>query len=169
MRPYGIITDRSSEYRTNLERQMVMKARVFPLFILCGVLVGAGLSARALEANAGVQANASVNALPPAPAYSGGIDDVVKLAHSGVDESVVLSYVKNSPGPFNPSADEIIKLRDNGISPVVISSMLERGAELREHAVAAAPAQAAAPYTADQNYQQPAVAPDNTQSIATPP
>src|SRR5215472_3189272 len=79
--------DRSSEYRTNLERRMVMKARVFPLFVLCGVLAGAGLSARAVEATAGVQANASVNALPAAPVYSGGVDDVVKLSHSGVDES----------------------------------------------------------------------------------
>lgn len=118
---------------------MVMKARISPLFILCGVLAGAGLSARAIEANVGVQANATVNPLPAgaAPAFSGGIDDVVKLAHSGVDETVVLSYIKNSPGPFSPSADEIIKLRDAGISPPEISAMLERGAELRVQATAA--------------------------------
>lgn len=149
---------------------MVMKARVFPLFILCGVLAGAALSAQAVEATAAVQANATVNPLPAgaAPAYSGGIDDVVKLAHSGVDETVVLSYIKNSPGPFNPSADEIIRLRDAGISAPEISAMLERGAELRQPVVAAAPAPA--PGYNGYNYGQPATAapPSDQGAMAAP-
>lgn len=133
---------------------MSMKIRVFPLLAVCSALATFGLPVRAVEAPA-VQASASVNALPAgaAPAFSGAIDGVVTLAKSGVDESVVISYIKNSPGPFQPSAEEIIKLRDEGISTHEINAMLERGSELREQAAATAVAQ---PY-AQQASQAPVI------------
>src|SRR5262249_25347397 len=78
----------------------------------------------------------------------------------------VLSFIKASPGPFAPSADEIIKLRDAGISPTVISAMLQREAELRNEAVAASSAAAAnAPVLSDQAPQ----APQDEQQVQTPP
>src|SRR5262245_55660653 len=100
---------------------MVMKTRFLSLFTLCGVLGSSILAANALETPS-VQANVNLSTAPAsgAPRYSGRINDVVALAQSGVDQSVVLSYIKTSPGPFQPSADEIIKLRDMGMSSDVI-------------------------------------------------
>ncbi|MEY2466410.1 MAG: hypothetical protein QOD03_931 [Verrucomicrobiota bacterium] len=86
-----------------------------------------------------------------APAYSGSINDVVKLAKSGVDESVVLAYIKTSSGPYQPNANEIVKLHNEGISSPVITAILERGGELRQQYQST---QAASPAS----YSQPAPA-----------
>jgi len=101
------------------------------------------LSVRAIDATTTTtttQTTATGVPAGAAPAYSGSIPDVVTLAKSGVDESVVVSFIKNSPGPFQPGADEIIRLRDAGLTSREISAMLERGGEVRAQAVAAAPA-----------------------------
>lgn len=90
--------------------------------------------ARAQDAMQPVTTADSTSALPAqaAPAFSGRVNDVVTLVQSGVDQSVVLSYIKTSPGPFNPDASEIVKVRDAGVPPTVINAMLQRGNELRQ-------------------------------------
>lgn len=117
-----------------------MKIPVVPLIAICGAFAASSLSLRADETTTTTQT--TVNALPAgaAPAFSGDIPEVVKLAKSGVDESVVVSFIRNSPGPFQPSANEIIRLRDAGLTSSEISTMLERGAEVRAQTAAAAPA-----------------------------
>src|SRR5262249_38499051 len=140
--------------KPNPNVKCVMKIRAIPLFTVCGVLAGFSLSARALEAPQ-TPSTATVNAAPnpAAPAYSGRINDVVALTQSGVDESVVLSFIKASQGPFQPSADEIIKLHNGGVSSTVISAMLQREAELRSQTAA----------TTAQAYAQAAQAPVMTE------
>jgi hypothetical protein len=138
-----------------------MKTRFLPLLTLCGVVASSGIFARAIEANPG-QSRDATSAVPAsaAPQFSGRINDVVALSKSGVDQSIVLAFIKTSPGPFAPSADEIIKLRDMGISTPILTAMLERGAQVREEAKAAV---AAAP-------QQPSVNPSQAPVISeTPP
>jgi hypothetical protein len=122
----------------------VMKTRFLPLFTLCGVVANSGLVARAIESNP-TQPSDTTSAIPAsaAPQFSGRINEVVTLSKSGVDQAIVLSYIKNSPGPFEPSADEIIKLRDVGVSTPVLTAMMERGAQVRDQAHAAAVAAAA--------------------------
>ena len=71
-----------------------------------------------------------------------GLDDVVKLSKSGVNESVVLAFVENSPVAYHPSADDILKLRDAGVSSKVISAIIQRGGELRRQLMQAAIARA---------------------------
>ena len=136
---------------------MFMKTRFLSLLALSGVLGGTTLIANALETPS-VQANVNVSAAPAAGAsrYSGRINEVVALAQSGVDQNIVMSFIKTSPGPFQPSADEIIKLRDAGVSSDVITAMMQRGAELRDQAVASA-AQAQQSYYAQSptTYTQP--------------
>src|ERR1700722_157669 len=39
---------------------------------------------------------------------------VIRLAQSGVDESVILSYINNSGSAFNLTPDQIIYLKDLG-------------------------------------------------------
>ena len=139
-----------------------MKTRFLSLFTLCGVVASFGFVARAIESNP-PQPSDTTSAVPAsaAPQFSGGINDVVALSKSGVDESIVLSFIRNSPGPFTPSADEIIKLRDMGVSTPVLTAMLQRGGELRDQAHAAVAAAAA-----DQANNNPSQAPVITE---TPP
>ena len=130
-----------------------MKTRFLSLFALCGLVASASLSTRAIEPNP-TQPSDTVSVVPAsaAPQFSGRINEIVALSKSGVDQSIVLSFIKNSPGPFQPSADEIIKLRDMGISTPVLTAMLERGGELHDQAHIAAVAQ-------DQGSANPSQAP----------
>jgi hypothetical protein len=64
-------------------------------------------------------------------AVSPAVAEVIRLAQSGVGEEVVLAYVQNSDGGFDLSSDQILYLRDLGISSPVISAMLNRDAMVR--------------------------------------
>src|SRR3954464_1882870 len=112
---------------------MNMKAQCLQLFVAFGIFSGFVPAIFPHTVNGSVTVNGTVS--PAAPAFSGRINDVVTLTQSGVDESIVMSYIKNSPGPFQPDAQEIIKLRDSGVSPDVITAILQRGAELRDQGV----------------------------------
>jgi len=109
--------------------------------------------AQVAPATAGVQPVARVEAVPPAPLaaaddavvarpvpaqpsgeqplpsdiqLSANAAQVVKLAQAGVDEPVMLSFVKNSAGAFNLGSEEIIYLKDVGVESSVITAMIER-------------------------------------------
>jgi len=71
------------------------------------------------------------------PYLSSGLPEIVKMHKAGVDASVLLAFIQNSPMAYNPSAKEIIYLRDSGISNEIISAMLRRGGELRDRAAEA--------------------------------
>ena len=76
---------------------------------------------------------ATPSASAPAPAPGAGtipanvspaVADVIKLAESGVGDDVVVAYVQNYQGSFNVSADNVLYLRDVGVSSAVITAML---------------------------------------------
>jgi len=67
----------------------------------------------------------------PAVRSSGPAGELLKLAGSGVEETVILSYITNSASVFNLSADEIIYLKDVGMSGAVITAALQRDLELK--------------------------------------
>jgi len=71
---------------------------------------------------------------PEAPPVktSPGVDEVIKLAESGAEDSVIETYIENSPIAYRLSADEIVYLRDIGISEAVIGSMMKHGGVVRE-------------------------------------
>ena len=56
--------------------------------------------------------------------------EIERLTQAGVEEAVVLSYINNSAGTFNLTADQVISLKNLGVSPQVISAMLEHDREL---------------------------------------
>jgi hypothetical protein len=55
--------------------------------------------------------------------------EIVKLAESGIEEDVVLSFIDNS-GLFNLGADQIIYLSDVGVSGRIINAMLQHDREV---------------------------------------
>lgn len=65
-----------------------------------------------------------VNLAPP-------VAEVIHLAEANTSEDVIIAYVQNSPASFNLSADQILYLRDIGITSPVITAMLSRDAALK--------------------------------------
>src|SRR3954452_1463025 len=62
---------------------------------------------------------------------SPGAAEVVKLAESGSSDEVILAYIKNSGSTYNLSADEVIYLKDVGLSSPVVTAMLTHDNSLR--------------------------------------
>ena len=80
---------------------------------------------------AGAQSDANTAQTVPALRYSPGVADIVKLVDAKVDTEVIMTYIKNAPTAYNPSATEIIALKDRGVAPEILTAMLQRGAEVR--------------------------------------
>ncbi|MDO8348721.1 MAG: hypothetical protein Q7T30_00675, partial [Planctomycetota bacterium] len=76
--------------------------------------------------------------LRPMPALPEDVGKVVQLVESGAGEEVVQAFVGASQSRYDLSLDQIVYLRDVGVSDGVIASMMRRGAELREKDVEAA-------------------------------
>jgi hypothetical protein len=56
--------------------------------------------------------------------------EIQRLTQAGVEDGVVLSYIYNSAGTFNITADQVIALRNLGASPQVISAMMRHDRQL---------------------------------------
>src|ERR1017187_9552530 len=72
--------------------------------------------------------------------FSPGVADIVKLVEAKVDPEVIKTYVTSSRTAYNPSATEIIALKDRGVAPEILTAMLQRGAEVRAQSMRAAQA-----------------------------
>src|SRR5436190_7935848 len=72
----------------------------------------------------------STSATTPAN-LSPGVAEVMQLAEAGNGEDVILAYIQNSTSAFNLSADQILYLRDNGLSSAVITAILNRDNVIR--------------------------------------
>ncbi len=75
------------------------------------------------------------SALPPNIPPDSPLAQVVELAQSGVDESVIISFVNNSGSPFNLTPDQIIYLKNLGLPNDVITAMIQRDQLLRQTGV----------------------------------
>src|ERR1051325_3170117 len=62
--------------------------------------------------------------------------EVIRLAESGVGDDVVLAYIQNSQTTFDLGADEVLYLRDVGLSSAVITAMLNHDTTMRNQAAA---------------------------------
>ncbi len=63
-----------------------------------------------------------------------GVAEVIRLAESGVGDDVVVAYIQNSQVTFNLSADDVLYLRDIGLSSPAITAMLNHDRTLRNQA-----------------------------------
>ena len=55
------------------------------------------------------------------------ISEVVKLIQSNVGDEVLLAYVEKSGHTFNPTVDEIVYLKDLGLSETVLAALVRQG------------------------------------------
>jgi hypothetical protein len=130
--------------KRHLNRWNAGLALMMALPLFSGLTNAADVYAASVEVNTSgpqvattqaVQPTVPVNIDPQSP-----LAEVIKLVQAGVGETVIASYIANSTLPFNLSSDEIIYLRDLGLSDASINSMLQR-----DQALGATAQQASAP------------------------
>src|ERR1019366_8305463 len=79
---------------------------------------------------AAVTGNAAVKASSPIRYVSPWSYEIEKLTKAGVDEGVVMSYIRNSAGTFSLTADQLISLKNLGVSTSFLNAIIEHVLEL---------------------------------------
>jgi hypothetical protein len=100
--------------------------------------------------------------------FSAGLNEVVRLTKAGLDEAVILAFIESSSVAYRPSATEILKLRELGVTSPVISALLRRGEALRQRS-AEAQREAAARSAASTTQTPTPSSPPPTQQVAPQP
>ena len=88
------------------------------------------------------------------------LNEITALTQAGIGDTVILTYIQNSATTYNVGAQDIIKLREQGVSPEVITALIQHGTEVRPvapevantsqaNAVASAPAYQPTPVVAE--------------------
>jgi hypothetical protein len=125
--------------KTNFSNKITIGAAVL------AILLGGVLQHSRAQSQAAPGASASA-ALPSDVQPGSPLAQVIQLAQSGVDESVILSYINSSASPFNLTSDQIIYLKDLGLPNDAVNAMIQRDQQLGAAAnVAPAPAQTETP------------------------
>jgi hypothetical protein len=122
------------------QSEIVKGHRITAWLIAGAVLLYAPAASRAINAVAPVNPEAAAAPTAPAARFSPGVADIVKMVEAKVDPEVIKTYVKSSPTAYNPSATEIIALKDHGVAPEILTAMLQHGAEVRAQSMRAAQA-----------------------------
>lgn len=89
----------------------------------------------------------SVFGQSPAAASNLSATEVAKLTRAGTGDDVILAYVKNSQSSFNLTADDIVSLKNEGVSAPVLTAMIHHDSALRKAQAAAATPVPVAPVT----------------------
>jgi hypothetical protein len=98
----------------------------------------------------GADAQTPPNSQAAAVSLPAGVQDVVTLTRAGIGEDPILAKVKNAAMSYNLTAEQIIYLRDQGVSENVITALIGSGsAGNTPSAVAAASVEAAPSLPAD--------------------
>lgn len=58
-------------------------------------------------------------------------DSILKLVRSGLSEETIVSIVKTQPGKYSLSAEDVISLKNAGVSEKIISALLAKGSAAR--------------------------------------
>jgi len=68
-------------------------------------------------------------AAPPATDQQAAIENILKLVQRGVSDQVITRHIQAQHFVFDLSTDDILTLRDQGVSDAVISAMLDTGVQ----------------------------------------
>lgn len=119
------------------------------------ILIGSTNAPTATNEVAAIEPQSEV-VVPANLRVSKALSEIIILAKSGVEESILLTYITNSPAAFLLGAEEIVYLKDLGVSGSVITSMMQRDQALKNQWSIAA---TAAPTPVVTNEEPIAVAP----------
>jgi hypothetical protein len=105
-----------------------MKTRNLQKMLAVVAVAGLALSASTALAQGSSAANtvqpAAVNVPMPQLAY--GVAQIEKLAQAKVGDDTIVAYIKNTGNSYGLNADQIIYLRQQGVSDAVITTMLNQ-------------------------------------------
>src|SRR5262245_30867084 len=59
------------------------------------------------------------------------LEAIARMAEANVGTRVILSFITNSQVAYNPTAGEILALKQRGVANEVVVALLERGAQMR--------------------------------------
>ena len=76
------------------------------------------------------------NSTPAVVKLPYGVDDVLKLARSNISEDIILNYIQNSGTIYNLGPQDIVYLRNQGVSDRVVSAMLNQRKQVEAAAAA---------------------------------
>jgi hypothetical protein len=66
--------------------------------------------------------------------HSVGVDDILKMVQAAVSTEVIKLFIENSPIAYDLSATDIVALKEKAVPDDITSSMINRGALLRNQA-----------------------------------
>lgn len=107
-------------------------------WVVLPVLLGLFLCAGPCSARA--QADDSQEG--PLPAHSNDVerahfidnDTIIRMSKAGLDDTVIIQTIQTQPGHYDTSPDDLISLKNAGVSQSVIAAMQARSAGLAFHA-----------------------------------
>lgn len=109
----------------------------------------------------------------PAPAtpasLSYGVNEVLKLSQAQINDDIIVNYVQNSGTTYNLGAQDIVYLRNQGVSDRVVNAMLAQRQRLADAAAAQVAAQTAAAAPAQTVAPSPAPTYTQTAPVYTEP
>jgi len=109
----------------------------------------------------GASATATVTATTTEPVkLPYGVEDVLKMSRAQVSDDVIATYIQNTATIYSLGPNDIVYLKDQGVSDRIINTMLDQRRIANEVAAQAQQQQAAA--------QTPAAAADNNSPVTTP-
>jgi hypothetical protein len=153
-----------------------MKTRIFPmpLVAIAGMALFGHFAMSAGEPNsststttATVTEKASASQTSPVQ-LSSGAAEVLKLARAQVNDDTIVAFVGSSKRTYNLSANEIVYLREQGVTDRVLTAMLDQRRTVPETSVAATAPQPDNPVAASAQYA-PTVAQPPTAYVQTAP
>jgi hypothetical protein len=56
------------------------------------------------------------------------VDDIVRMSRAGVSEDSIISFVQNTRGPINLTADDLIVMTDAGLPNTLIKAVVDESA-----------------------------------------
>jgi hypothetical protein len=93
----------------------------FPTLTLTVALV---LAARTVPAQQATNATASAG--PAAPLLSYGVNQIIQLSRAKVADDTIVNYIQNSGSCYGLDADQVVYLKQQGVSDTVINTMLSQ-------------------------------------------
>ena len=106
-----------------------MKNLIVYRLITISAIASFPLSA-ALAADTNAVAPEAVAPQPAAPSAPAklpyGVEDVLKLSRAQISDDIILNYIHNSGTIYNLSPEDIVNLRNQGVSDRVLNAMLDQ-------------------------------------------
>ncbi|MDE3100511.1 MAG: hypothetical protein KGJ88_13665 [Verrucomicrobiota bacterium] len=119
---------------------MKIQRSIFPIFAGAVLVVVTATAALAQDSTAPSTASALV------PDLSYGATQVLQLSQAKMGDNVIVSYIENSAVAYNLQADQIVYLKQQGVSDTVINAMLNyHGPGTQAPQVATAPTASTSP------------------------